>query len=55
MQFRDVSAFEREEMNGTTLDGARSRHDGAVYLQVVTAPAHMWVPVLEVQPNPPLD
>jgi len=31
-------AFEREEMNGTTLDGARSRHDGAVYLQVVTAP-----------------
>lgn len=24
-------------------------------VQVVTAPAHMWVPVLEVQPNPPLD
>jgi hypothetical protein len=22
---------------------------------VVTAPAHMWVPIVEVQPNPPLD
>jgi NAD(P)-dependent dehydrogenase (short-subunit alcohol dehydrogenase family) len=24
-------------------------------VSVVTAPAHMWVPVIEVQPNPPLD
>src|SRR5256885_4604722 len=31
-------AFEGEEMNGTTWDGARPRHDGAVYLQVVSAP-----------------
>jgi NADP-dependent 3-hydroxy acid dehydrogenase YdfG len=22
---------------------------------VVTAPAHMWIPIVEVQPNPPLD
>ena len=22
---------------------------------VVTAPEHMWVPIVEVQPNPPLD
>jgi len=31
-------AFEREAMSGTTLDTARSRNDGAAYLQVVTAP-----------------
>ena len=31
-------AFEREAMSGTTLDSARSRNDGAAYLQVVTAP-----------------
>jgi NAD(P)-dependent dehydrogenase (short-subunit alcohol dehydrogenase family) len=24
-------------------------------VSVVTAPAHMWVPVVEIQPNPPLD
>ncbi len=30
-------AFEREAMNGTTLDALRSRNDGAAYLQVVTA------------------
>ena len=24
-------------------------------VQVVTAPAHMWVPVVEIQPNPPTD
>ncbi len=24
-------------------------------VQVVTAPPHMWVPIVEVQPNPPLD
>jgi len=31
-------ALEREAMSGTTLDSARSRNDGAAYLQVVTAP-----------------
>jgi vitamin B12 transporter len=31
-------AFEREVMSGTTLDTSRSRNDGAIYLQVVTAP-----------------
>ncbi len=29
-------AFEHETMQGTTLDGSRSRDDGAAYLQVVT-------------------
>jgi vitamin B12 transporter len=29
-------ALEREEMRGTTLDSARSRNDGAVYVQLVT-------------------
>jgi NADP-dependent 3-hydroxy acid dehydrogenase YdfG len=24
-------------------------------ISVVTAPAHMWIPIVEVQPNPPLD
>jgi NAD(P)-dependent dehydrogenase (short-subunit alcohol dehydrogenase family) len=24
-------------------------------VSVVTAPAHMWIPIVEVQPNPPLD
>jgi len=24
-------------------------------VQVVTTPSHMWVPIVEVQPNPPLD
>jgi hypothetical protein len=24
-------------------------------VQVVTAPPHMWVPVVEVQPKPPID
>ncbi len=24
-------------------------------VNVVTAPAHMWIPIVEVQPNPPLD
>jgi NADP-dependent 3-hydroxy acid dehydrogenase YdfG len=24
-------------------------------VQVVTAPAHMWVPIVEIQPNPPLE
>ncbi len=40
---RDVltlgTAFERETMEGTTLDASRARNDGAVYLQVVTGPA----------------
>jgi len=31
--------LEREAMSGTTLDGARSRNDGAMYVQVVTLPA----------------
>ncbi len=31
-------ALEREEMHGTTLDTARSRNDGAVYVQLVTSP-----------------
>lgn len=31
-------SFERETMNGTTLDTSRSRNDGAAYVQVVTAP-----------------
>ncbi len=31
-------AFERETMNGTTLDTSRSRNDVAAYVQVVTAP-----------------
>src|SRR2546429_1631445 len=34
-------AFEREAMSGTTLDTARSRNDGAVYLQIVTAPERL--------------
>lgn len=32
------AAFDREEMEGTTLDAARSRNDGALYGQLVTAP-----------------
>jgi vitamin B12 transporter len=31
-------AFEREAMNGTTFETSRSRNDGAIYLQVLTAP-----------------
>ena len=31
-------AFEREAMSGTTLATSRARNDGAIYLQVVTAP-----------------
>ena len=34
-------AFEREAMSGTTLDTSRSRNDGAVYLQIVTAPERL--------------
>jgi NAD(P)-dependent dehydrogenase (short-subunit alcohol dehydrogenase family) len=28
---------------------------GRAVVTVVTAPAHMWMPIVEVQPNPPLD
>jgi len=40
---RDVltfgTALEREAMSGTTLDGSRSRTNGAIYLQAVSSPA----------------
>jgi hypothetical protein len=28
---------------------------GRTVVTVVTAPPHMWVPIVEVQPNPPVD
>ena len=34
--------------------GTTPREVASYLVHAVTAPPHMWVPILEIQPNPPL-